>query len=112
MNIPRRQPVVWLPVSLTVLGNVATWLALFLGIPRTDDLVVLHYNIFFGVDLLDTWAKLFLLPGTALGIALVNGILAGILLARNPFLAKVLLWSSLLLQVIGLTAAALLVVAN
>ncbi len=42
----------------------------------SDALSVLHYNVYFGVDLLGAWWQTFLLPGVALIFALCNTILA------------------------------------
>lgn len=107
-----RRPLILFPLVTAIVLNIASWLMLYLGIPQTDELVVLHYNIFFGVDLLDTWIKLFYVPGSGLAILLVNGGLAWAIIKRNVFLARMALWASAVLQAIALVAVILLVLVN
>ncbi len=48
--------------------------ALFLR--PSDALTVLHYNVYFGVDLLGAWWQLFILPGVAFLFVLMNLVLS------------------------------------
>jgi hypothetical protein len=53
---------------------VATWALLLWKIPYSEDIVYLHYNVFYGVDLTGAWSQLLWLPGTATAIWLVNSL--------------------------------------
>jgi hypothetical protein len=62
-------------------------------------LSVLHYNVYFGVDLLGAWWQVFLLPGVSLLFVLANLVLAERLytVKRERFAAYLLLLGSVLL---------------
>ncbi len=54
-----------------------------------QDVVPLHYNIHYGVDWTGAWWQIFILPVGGLGLLLVNGILAALLVKREPMLANI-----------------------
>ncbi len=62
---------------IIVLGlNLAIWLAVyFININVSQDLVILHYNVNFGVDLIGNVKRIFIIPVLGLLIILINTIL-------------------------------------
>lgn len=45
-------------LGLSVLLNIATWVVTIVAIPYSSDQFILHYNIYFGVDLSGPWWQL------------------------------------------------------
>lgn len=62
----------WLSVCL----NLLAWLLLAFKIPRGLESVILHYNIYFGPDLIGAWYRAFLAPLLGLMIFGLNFLLA------------------------------------
>lgn len=59
------------------------------------DSVPLHYNIYVGIDAFGPWWMLFVVPVTAIAIAVINGIVAATLLKKRTMLALAT-WSATL----------------
>ncbi len=56
--------------------NLLIWLLLVIKIPRSTEQIVLHYNIYFGPDLIGAWYRAFLAPLLGLLIFGLNFLLA------------------------------------
>lgn len=63
-------------VLVGLMFNLWLWLYTYWQLQPAPDLVPLHYTIYFGVDLLDVQAKLYLYPAFGLIILIVNSVLA------------------------------------
>lgn len=96
----------------SVLLNGATWILLYWMIPQTDLSVVLHHNIYFGVDLVGEWYKLFYIPLSGSIIILLNTGLSFIVYTREKLLSSVIEMSSLVIQAALLIAAGVAVYMN
>jgi hypothetical protein len=64
--------VVWLLI-LSLSANAANWLILKLLIQPVDFPIILHYNVYFGVDLKGSYMQVFGIPLIGLFLFLVNG---------------------------------------
>ena len=62
----------FVPALLLPLITAAVVLRLF---PRQEN-AVLHYNTYFGIDLVGAWYQIFYLPLVSLAVALLNGVVA------------------------------------
>jgi hypothetical protein len=69
-------PIIFFSLVLAILANVGIWLALRFTVQATDQPVILHYNIYFGVDSIGGWRNVFIMPALAFLIFLVNLILS------------------------------------
>lgn len=56
--------------------NLLNWAMLAYFIRPVDFLIILHYNVYFGVDILGNWQEVFFLPGTGTFFWVVNFILS------------------------------------
>ena len=63
--------VVWL-LALSFLANLANWIILKIFIQPVDFPIILHYNVYFGVDVLDDWKKAFLMPLIGIFLFVIN----------------------------------------
>jgi len=87
--------------------NLFIWMAVYLiNIDVSQDLVVLHYNIDFGVDLIGGVKGLYIIPALSLIVILINGILLFPFCRRKDFkfLAHLLLGTSLAVNLFLLIA--------
>lgn len=56
--------------------SAASFVALSIFIEKTPSPVILHYNVYFGVDLIGDWWQIYLTPAMGLFFASVNLFLA------------------------------------
>ena len=69
-------PIIFFSLVLAILMNVGIWAVLRFTVQATDQPIILHYNIYFGVDSIGDWRNVFIMPAIALIIFLVNLILS------------------------------------
>ena len=84
--------------ALALLINCLSWLFLSGRITPQEQQIALHYNIYFGIDLVGPWWYLLLLPGAGIATLLVNAALSVILLQREKILWYFLTVTSILVQ--------------
>lgn len=93
--------------------NAINWLAVyFINRRVSQDLVALHYNIDFGVNLIGSVKRIYLIPFLGLIIALLNLILTNSLYRQDRFAVHLLLAAALLANLFLLTATASLYLIN
>jgi hypothetical protein len=63
--------VVWL-LAVSFLANVCVWAALAIFIKPVDENIILHYNVYFGVDSTGYFREAYLLPISGLFILALN----------------------------------------
>lgn len=102
----------WL-LLLGALANLTDWIALKIFIRPVDFPIILHYNVFFGVDMLGSWKEVFILPFIGLILLLVNGFLALHLYKRKERIASyLLLMAALMIQLSLLVASISIIIIN
>ncbi len=84
-------------INSSLLIILATWILFIVKKIEKSPLSVIHYNIYFGFDVLGNWTKLFFAPTLVLILTLINLILA------IYFWAKHRAWSYFLLTLILLS---------
>lgn len=99
-------PIVWLAIILIHLAAVGI---IFWSVESREDLVILRYNAYLGIDLLGVWWQLFLMPAITFIFSLFNFLLAKLLFGRGyPGVASLFLIGSILLSLaMGVVAATL-----
>lgn len=96
-------PIVW--VTTVLLHGGASGL-LFWSIHSREELVILRYNAYLGIDLLGMWWQVFLMPALTFFFVLVNLGMAKILFSRGqPGAAALFLLGSVLLSAALMVAA-------
>jgi len=84
----------------TLLVNVINWLILFVFLKPATENIILHYNVYFGVDMTGKRNLAFLMPGIGLIIIIINfflskyfyrndEIVAGYILLIAAFMAQI-----------------------
>ncbi len=94
-----RNPIAqWLLIASFFI-NIADWAALAFFIRPVDFPIILHYNVYFGVDIIGGWWQAYFLPFTGAVILLVNAVLAHFFYGRKERIASyVLLMAALAIQ--------------
>lgn len=62
---------VWLLI-LNLIINAANWAIILIFVKPVDFSIILHYNVYFGVDVIGDWRKIFLLPALGLFLFFLN----------------------------------------
>ena len=102
----------WLLI-LNFLASAADWIILAIFINRLDAGIILHYNVYFGVDAMGSWKKAFILPAISSSVFIVNAFLAGFFYKNKERIAShVLLLASLMVQLSFIVAATSVILIN
>lgn len=108
----RNSIVHWALIGMLFL-NIASWIMLFIFVKPNDLPIVLHYNVYFGVDVIGDWRQVFLLPAIGLVFMIINGMLSYALYARRERIAAyVFLLTALLVQISVVIASASISMVN
>ena len=108
----RRDKAVLLNFWLNALLQLLAWFgALLLARPASQPLI-LHYNIYFGVDFLGPWVWLLVFPVSGLFIFFLNFTLALGLYVHQRLLSLFLVYVATAVQAIFLTALGLIYLIN
>jgi hypothetical protein len=108
----RNSLVHWVLIA-TIFLNVANWISLAVFIRPVDLPIVLHYNVFFGVDLIGDWWQVFLLPGVSDIFFIINTFMAFFFFKQKERIASYLfLLASLFIQFGIVVASASIILMN
>ncbi|MDD4606856.1 MAG: hypothetical protein PHS07_00745 [Patescibacteria group bacterium] len=92
---------VWIFFS-SLFSNLIIWITIYLTQRRVIEFIPLHYNVYFGVDIIGYWQELFKIPGIALFFLVINYILAYILFKKEKLVAYFLVATTILIQILSL----------
>ncbi len=108
-----RNPIAqWLLIA-SLFINIADWAVLAFFIRPVDFPIILHYNIYFGVDIIGGWWQAYFLPFTGAVILLINSFLARFFYGRKERVASyVLLLAALAIQAGAAVAEAGVILIN
>ncbi len=92
-------------IIISFLLNFICWGVLLFFIRPVDFPIILHYNVYFGVDMIGDWWQAYFLPLITLIITLINTVLAYFFYKnKERIISYILLLASLLSQVGGAIA--------
>lgn len=95
-----------------IICNAANWFFLAYKIKPQADPIYLHYTIYFGVDLIGQWFRLFIMPAVGTLVWLVNFVFAFFIYRKGVFISYLILWITFFLQFSLLFASYLIIRAN
>lgn len=104
-------PVIFFSIVLAFLANAGIWAALFWTAVPTDAPIILHYNIYFGVDVVGNWKSLFFMPALAAGLLVLNLMLSRFFYYKERLASYLFAAAALVLQLlmaVGVVAAILI----
>ena len=85
-----KDPWVLIPLVVTAVSQLFMWPYFFYELGSGRDILFLHYNIIFGVDLVGEWWRMLFLPLGGLVIFLVNYSLALLFYNTDKTAARIL----------------------
>lgn len=107
-----RDRVVLISFILSFLLNLFIWLFLYFKIKPSPNPIFLHYNIYFGVDLIGPWWRIYLLPLTGILALFINFIISAIIYDKEKILSYFLMIIAGFLQVFLILSAIFIVGQN
>ncbi len=105
-----RNLVLWGLLGLA--ANVAVYVGLALIIGRPDQTVILHYDVYFGINLIDTWPRLYVLPIVGSFLFLINGFLAFFFYINYRFVSILLIGVTTVLEILLLLSGLAVIIMN
>jgi len=108
----RSSIVLWL-LALSFVVNIANWISLKIFIQPVDFPIILHYNVYFGVDVLDSWQKVYLVPIIGFFLFLINTFLGLYFYQQKERIASyILAIANLMIQLSLLVASISIILIN
>lgn len=108
----RSKIILWL-LALNVIANIVNWAAIVIFINRLDGDIILHYNVYFGVDSMGDWRRIFILPVIGIILFVFNAVLAIYFHIKKERIASyILLLASLMAQINLIIAVAGILMIN
>ena len=111
-NLYHQDRFVQINLIFSLLANLGLWLLLAWQIRGLGESMSLHYNIYFGIDLLGPWYQIFSLPAVGLIFFLLNFLIGVFIYSQEKILRYFLVGFSSFLQVIFILAALLIISIN
>ncbi len=107
-----RDKIVFINLGLTLTFNFLGWFFLYWRVQPTTDFLALHYNLYFGVDMVGEWWRVFYLPLVSLLCALINIFLAKVLYRQTRLLSYFLMTATSSISIIIFVGSYLLILLN
>ena len=93
-------PIIFFSIILAILANIGLWAALYFTVVPTDQPIILHYNIFFGVDAIGNWKSLFFMPALAAALLAMNLVLSRFFYFKERLVSYLFAAGALILQLL------------
>ena len=103
---------VWFPIGLAGLLNILTWIVLLVNITPQNELIVLHYSVYFGVDRVGTWYETLWIPIFGVLLFIINTGFSFFFIDKHKIVSKFFLYLSPFYQLLLLFVAIFIVLAN
>jgi len=98
---------------ITIFLNVADWIVLYIFIKPVDLPIILHYNVYFGVDMIGDWWQVYFLPFIGAVFFIINALLAGFFYEKKERIASyIFLLAAFLIQAGIIIASASIIAIN
>ncbi|MBI1974815.1 MAG: hypothetical protein HYS57_00460 [Parcubacteria group bacterium] len=107
-----RKNAFWVVVAFSAFLNIVSWIWIYLKVPGGSFPFIVHYNIYFGHDLLGERIALFQLPLTGTLILFINATLGRMLLGKKAFWGWVVLFATVLWEAFVLYGSWIIVSIN
>ncbi len=98
--------VVWLLI-LSLTANIIDWLILKIWIKPVDFSIILHYNVYFGVDQIGNYRQVYLLPIIGLLLFAINLVLSMFFYEQKKRIASYILLMAILMIQLSLIVASM-----
>ena len=93
-------PVIFFSLVLAILADLALWIFIWFVVQHTDRPIILHYNVYFGVDSIGNWRNVFLMPAISTLILVANIVLSRFFYFKERLAAYLFAGMALLVQLL------------
>lgn len=100
------------PIGFALIINIIHWAILASKIKFGSNNIVLHYNVVYGADLIDSAQMIYVIPAVALVILAINLALANYFFKRERLAAFFINFSTIIVQLIFLAGSLSLIRLN
>jgi hypothetical protein len=112
LHIPLRNRIIGIGLLISLFLNLGIWIVLYMYIKPSQDPIYLHYNIYFGINLIGEWYKIYIIPLSGLLIILVNYLAGVTMYTSNRILSYLVVIFTIPVNLFLALAAVLLVFIN
>ncbi|PIY97283.1 MAG: hypothetical protein COY66_00090 [Candidatus Kerfeldbacteria bacterium CG_4_10_14_0_8_um_filter_42_10] len=109
---PLRSKFFSLNLLFSIFLNIGIWGLIYFFIIPNSEPVSLHYNIYFGIDLIGEWYKVYFISLSGLIIILVNYLVSAIIYSEKKVLSYLIIGFTALIQMLLALAAILVILIN
>ncbi|MFA6410360.1 MAG: hypothetical protein WCW26_02175 [Candidatus Buchananbacteria bacterium] len=89
----------------SIVANFILWLGLIWQFKNFSESVPLHYNIYYGIDLIGPWYQILVMPGLGLLFILINLLASAIIYRKEKMIGYFLVGACSLCQLIFVLAS-------
>ncbi|MDH4330781.1 MAG: hypothetical protein OEV93_04480 [Candidatus Moranbacteria bacterium] len=94
-----KNPILISLIALSIFINVAVFVLLYSIIGTSNPSIILHYNVYFGVDLIGGWQEVYMMPAIGLLFVFVNFLLAHYFyFKKERIVSHILMLTALMIQ--------------
>jgi hypothetical protein len=97
-------------ISLAIILNIAIWVFFYYRIQPSNYPIPLHYNIYTGIDAIDYWYKIFIIPSFGLFSIIINILIGLYFFEENRYITYIMITSTFLIQIILFIAGIVLTI--
>ena len=112
MHAPLRNKIIGIAILVALFLNLGIWILLYAKIKPSPDPIFLHYNIYFGIDLIGDWYRIYIIPLSGLLIILVNYLVGVIMYSSKRILSYLIVIFTIPVNMFLALAAVLLAFIN
>lgn len=89
----------WFSLFLSLILNGLGWFLIYWRIKPTELPIFLHYNIYFGIDLIGQWYQLYYYPAAGLLSIIINFLLAALVYRQQKVIMYFFSGATIVLQI-------------
>ncbi|MEA2088888.1 MAG: hypothetical protein U9O55_03560 [Patescibacteria group bacterium] len=94
-----KDKIIFANLIISIIINSIIWINL-LRIKKVGEMIPLHYNVYFGIDYIGDWHKIFIVPLIGIIILIINFLLALLIYYKDKFISYILVFTVLFVQII------------
>ena len=102
---------IFIPIAVTALLLVAAFLLVYFGLEGGNNVLVVHFDAFRGIDFLGQKSDVYGIIGLGAVLSVINFMLSRVLHSRDKFLARLTAFASVSISAL-IFIAALVIVSN
>jgi len=95
-------------VAIMFLLNIGNWMLLYFKFKPQTDPIYLHYNIYYGIDLIGSWYLIYIMPLVGLLMIILNTIFAVLLYKKEKIVSMVVIGITIFLLIVILFSSFLI----